>query len=96
MAKTWEETVMIKKELSKINDAMPSEAKYGDVFLAIANKQAKLTWKAREPEIEEAKKLAKKVVEWIDEHSRMTYEHGKGEVAFNHVNWHTRLKEWGL
>ena len=36
------------------------------------------------------------VVGWIDEHSRMTYEHGKGEIAFNHVEWHTKLKEWGI
>ena len=38
----------------------------------------------------------RKVVEWIDEHSRMTYERGEGEVAFNHVQWHTQLKEWGI
>ena len=38
----------------------------------------------------------REVVEWIDEYSRMTYERDKGEVAFNHVQWHTKLKEWGI
>uniref|UniRef100_A0A6M3LB61 Uncharacterized protein n=1 Tax=viral metagenome TaxID=1070528 RepID=A0A6M3LB61_9ZZZZ len=38
----------------------------------------------------------KEVVDWIDEHSRMSYERDEGEVAFSHVQWHTKLKEWGL
>ena len=38
----------------------------------------------------------KEVVEWVEEYGRMSYESGKGEVAFNHVQWHSKLKEWGL
>ena len=38
----------------------------------------------------------REVVGWIDEYSRMTYERDKGEVTFNHVQWHTKLKEWGI
>ena len=53
---------------------------------AIAQAQAEISFKAGVQE----------VVEWIEEHQRMTYEYGKGEVAFNHINWHTKLKEWGL
>jgi len=38
----------------------------------------------------------REVVEWIEEHQMMTYERGVGEVAFNHIIWHTKLKEWGV
>lgn len=44
-------TVMSKQELSKINDAMPSTAKYGEVFLEIANKQAEISFKAGRREV---------------------------------------------
>lgn len=40
----YKETVIKPKELKRINDAMPSDAKYGDVFEAIANNQAEITW----------------------------------------------------
>ena len=40
------DTVMQRVELKAINDAMPSDAKYGDVFEAIAKKQAEISFKA--------------------------------------------------
>ena len=36
------------------------------------------------------------VIEWILEYGRTIYDHNHGEVAFNHVAWHTKLKEWGI
>ena len=40
----YKETVMSDEQLKRINDAMPSDAKYGEVFKAIAEAQANLTW----------------------------------------------------
>jgi hypothetical protein len=40
------ETVMSKEERSALNDSMPSDAKYGDVFKAIAEKQALISFEA--------------------------------------------------
>ncbi len=45
-----EETVMSKEELTKLNNAMPAEAKYGDVFKAIAEAQAEISFKAGQEE----------------------------------------------
>jgi len=39
----WKETVMNKDSLMAMNNAMPSEAKYGDVFEGIAERQAQIT-----------------------------------------------------
>lgn len=50
----FKDTVMGKEELVKLNDAMPSEAKYGDVFRSIAERQAEITSKAVKQEIGEA------------------------------------------
>ena len=41
-------------------------------------------------------KAIKEVIAWINEHSETSYEHGRGEVVFNHVDWHTFLRENGL
>jgi len=40
----WEDTVLSPEQLRAINDDMPMEAKYGNVFLEIAEQQAKETW----------------------------------------------------
>ncbi len=40
------DTVLTTKQLSEINSAMPSEAKYGEVFEFIAEKQAEISFKA--------------------------------------------------
>lgn len=59
----WLETVMSKDELTKINNAMSAMAKYGDVFLAIAQNQAQITGDmAYEAGIE-------KVVKWVEKNT---------------------------
>lgn len=40
----WEDTVMSREELTKVNDTMAPEARYGDVFEKIAVRQAEITW----------------------------------------------------
>ncbi len=40
-----EDTVLSKKQLSEINNNMPAEAKYGEVFEAIAQAQAEISFK---------------------------------------------------
>ena len=59
------DTRMSPEELKAINDAMPSEAKYGEVFKVIAEKQAEISFKAgvrkiTDFAIEERRKLKEK------------------------------------
>ncbi len=91
--KTWEETVLTKEQLRAINDAMPSEAKYGDVHTAIAEAQAKIAFEAgresRDHEIAEAKRTGmREVVEWV-EHSGIPYQSALDD-------WQDYKKEFGL
>lgn len=72
------ETVLNKGELTKINNAMPSEAKYGDVFQAIAEHQAELSFKAGEEQGE--LKGINKVMEWLN-NKRAIWEEKK-MIAF--------------
>ncbi len=51
-------TVMSRNELSKINNAMPPEAKYGDVFQAIAQAQFEITLSAG----------CKQIGQWLVDH----------------------------
>jgi len=79
-------STMIMREIQQIKETQ-----------AMLNKKLEDIELATEQARTEGKKLGiKEVVEWIEEYSRMSYEHGKGEIAFNHVNWHTKLKEWGI
>ncbi|KKM98738.1 hypothetical protein LCGC14_1154840 [marine sediment metagenome] len=85
-AKTWEDMVMSPEKRRAINDEMPSDAKYGDVFEAIAKAQAEITWKARDPEIKEAFKAGQEAekAHWAREIERQlhdAYEGGLLEVV---------------
>ena len=51
--KKWQDTVLTSEQLWAINDAMPPEAKYGEVFEAVAETQAKATWDAAIQEVQE-------------------------------------------
>ena len=63
----WKDTVMNKEQLSKINDAMPSNAKYGEVFKAIADKQAEISFPLGEKQgIDKVVESAKALLEEID------------------------------
>ena len=55
-----EARIMNQGELRAINDAMPPEAKYGDVFKAIAEKQDAISFKAGQDS------RLKEVKEWIE------------------------------
>ena len=78
-------STMIMREIQQIETQAILNKKLEDIELATEQARA------------EGKKLGiKEVVKWIGEYSSTSYEHGKGEVVFNHVNWHTKLKEWGV
>ena len=87
-----EDTVMSKEQASAIIDKLPPNELRGYIlgdrqpWAFIAKAQAEISFKAG----------IKEVVKWIGKYSSTSYEHGKGEIAFNHVNWHTKLKEWGI
>jgi len=83
----WENTVMSKAQLLEINNQMPSEAKYGEVFEVIAEKQAEITWDiARQGG-------RKEVVEWIEENSA-NFDL-MNDKCFGRDEWQFKLKEWG-
>jgi hypothetical protein len=66
-----EARIMSKEALKAINDAMPSDAKYGDVFKIIAEKQDAISFKAgRESMLRESQRLidfAYKVAKVMDD-----------------------------
>ena len=60
--------------------------------------QAEITWKAREPEIAEARKDGmREVVEWIERFALRYHEAGgvKG-ILLNGEEWREQLKKWGI
>lgn len=72
-------------------------------YRIICKEQAETSWKAREPEIQEAHKAGmKEVVEWIKANADL--ERGDRDVGlcfedylwFDYHNWQAKLKEWGL
>ena len=82
----YKDTVMSKEELKKINDAMPSTAKYGEVFKAIANKQAEISFpKGEKQGIDKGRK---EVVEKIDKLICSANEKGETDI----VTWLCALK----
>ena len=88
------DTVMSMEQRRAINDAMPSTAKYGEVFEAIAETQAELSFKAGYEAV------------WKDGVIKDTFEIGQQEGRKDVVDWVERvrkikvpkyqLKEWGL
>ena len=54
---------------------------------AIAKAQAEITWPIAE------KAGMKKVVEWVREHGRTTYERAYGEITLDSKNWQAFCKE---
>ena len=87
------DTVMNKEKLKQINDAMPPEAKYGDVFETIAYNQAEISFPLGEQQGIE------KVVEWMEEHSIITYGRAPLKIKWQSINpvaWQAFLKERGI
>lgn len=86
------ETVLTMKQLSELNSAMPSTAKYGEVFEFIAEKQAEISFKAGRQE----------VVEWVKANADL--ERGDRDVGlcfedylfFDYKDWQGKLKDWGI
>ena len=98
-ASKWEDTVINKitmEELAKNSIGTT----YLNVLMNIkeaVERQAKATWHARDKEVEEARKLGRKdALDWIHEHSRMTYGRAYGEITFDNANWQAKVKEWGI
>ncbi len=79
------DTVMKKEELTRINNNMPSEAKYGDVFEAIAERQAEISVKAGRRD----------VVEWIMKYRSETTREFMGFTIMRD-KWQAQLKAWGV
>ncbi|MBU2249449.1 MAG: hypothetical protein KKD77_22065, partial [Gammaproteobacteria bacterium] len=79
------------------NSGMPSEAKYGEVFKAIAKEQAEISFKAG----------IREVVEWVERHHEETnhwYDISGASrknmetalVLYHKKAWESKLKEWGI
>jgi len=85
-AKTWEETVM--KSLNF----------YGldDVELGIAKVQARLTWEARQKEVEDAEQKLQKVVEFLKGHRHQELLIGAHRFVFTENEWQAFLKDLGV
>jgi len=75
-AKTWEETVMSDDQLREVwhfaieypDRDMPALEKLFQQRKAVAKVQAKLTWEARQKEVDEAEQRGvKKVVDWVQD-----------------------------
>jgi len=59
-------------------------------------KQAEITWKARDPEIEAAEKAGMmKVVEWIEKQGYYS-NLCPCECLTNNKGWQAQLKDWGI
>jgi len=93
---THEDTVMSMKQLAEINSNMPPEAKYGEVFEVIADKQAEISFKAGfkyalegaviEGGYQSVKKAGiREVVKWIE----ANYPIGTSK-------WQAQLKVWDI
>jgi hypothetical protein len=105
MASTWEETVMKPNDVNimpyledfmtvvKAKDKEATEIVLGSMVLEIADKQAEITWHARDKEVEEAEQRGiKKVVEIGDALLNDTYWRGKFSVAEIKQFWN-QIKE---
>ena len=101
----YKETVMSEKELNGVLEEVQGHYYDADISLnadhiAIANKQAKITWEARQKEVDEAEQRGiKKVVDWIEANSHIHYTSAPlklKELAINKSMWQAFLKEQGV
>ena len=74
------DTVMSMKQLLEINNQMPPEAKYGDVFQFIAERQAEISFKTGIKEVLEA----------------IHYEPNSNAFYTQPGELETKFKEWGI
>ncbi len=98
-AKDWEDTVMTEEQLEQVERAYLNEdfsvncirlsrGHTEDLSLKVAQAQAEITWKARDPEIKAARQAGiKEVVEWVKDIPM------SGELYKEYVK---KLKEWGI
>ncbi len=89
--KVWQDTVMSDEEL-----ATAVWGEWNSQHWRVAHAQAEITWSAREPEIEEARKAGqqegrREVVEWVDSHKLFA-----GNISIPKNVWQAKLKEWGI
>ena len=96
---SWQDTVMSDeqiREAKRFHSGFTSHIHVADV--AIAEAQAKRTWKARDPEIKEVHKAGiKEVVEWRLElcpHKTNPLEFRAKQYC--ELCWQAKIKEWGL
>lgn len=97
---TWQETVMSEKEVISFLLGGNFTPEIGG---RIAQAQAEVTWKTRDPEVIEAKKAGiKEVVEWLNALSQNNWfytKYGSKDLVIFHTTdmvWRAKLKDWGI